>query len=191
MSYCNIGDKPKVYFQFNNEGQQIYQSNVAPIDVSSQTVPLNVSSQYNTNGYQITFNSPQGAYGQIQIVVVDYQLFTYQGVNYIYGIPCGETSFPAKTPEYGAVITSPVVIDTTVHCPPSNTKKKCNIQVFNSGSVIFQAQGDCPVTFQVACGNCPGGQMESSSPNYPGYCCLDCGSIEGQLSQLINQIKSL
>ncbi|PHM05789.1 hypothetical protein, partial [Nostoc sp. 'Peltigera malacea cyanobiont' DB3992] len=156
MSYCKIGDKPKITYQFR-EGQPItYQSNISPIEVTTGVSPKNSTSNYNSQGYRITFNSPQGAYGQIQFTVIDYELFHISegpsAGDYIAIIPCGSTSFPydANGNLVSYVITSPVVIDNTVKCPSVNSNSNiCNLKILSDGKILFQAEGNCPVTFTV------------------------------------------
>ncbi|MEH2302865.1 MAG: hypothetical protein V7K88_28785 [Nostoc sp.] len=191
MGYCNPGDKVKITYQFKNSQSTTYESNVSPIDVTTGKVNPSGTANYNSEGYRITFNSPQGAYGQIQITVVDYQLYTDGGNNYIRAILCGQTSF-SKNPDGsfadGANITSPVVIDNTVHCPVVSTPDdKCEITILSNGQTLFQAQGDCPVNFTVACGDeCPNGYCKIDCETYPGYCCIN----EAEIKSLSNQLKS-
>lgn len=199
MSYCKVGDKAKVTYQFQDGQPTIYQSSVSPVDVmTGKANPDGTGSNYNPQGFGIAFNSPQGQFGQIQITVLDYELYTYNGGNYIRSIPCGGTSYP-KNPDGsivsdaygGAVITSPVVVDNTVHCPGTPTDDgKCQIVISNNGQTLFQARGDCPINFTVACGDgCPKGQCKCHSDSYPGYCCLDCKTVAAKIGEVVNDLK--
>ncbi len=191
MSYCNAGDKPRVDYKFNSEAGITYQSQVSPINVVTGTAPFNTTSNYNSQGYRITFNSPQGAYGQIQLTVLDYQIFTYQGTNYLQNIPCGGSAFPAQLPENAAVITSAVTEDHTVHCP-SNTPNNgtCTLAISHQGATLFKVQGNCPLTYVVTCGKCPPGTCECHSDSYPGYCCNDCGSNAAQIHEITQSLRN-
>ncbi|MEH2456537.1 hypothetical protein [Nostoc sp.] len=189
MSYCNLGDKATITYQFAKEQPITYESNISPIDITTDKASPSTTGNYNSQGYQITFNSPQGAYAQIQFTVIDYQLYTIGGNNFIRWIPCGSVSFP-KNPDGslagGATITSPLVIDTSVHCPTvAIDDNKCEIKVLNSGKILFSAQGNCPVTFNVACGDeCPNGYCKIDCETYPGYCCISEAEIQGFINRL-------
>jgi hypothetical protein len=206
MSNCKPGDKPRIDYKFNGEAGITYQSSVSPIDVVTGTTPFNTTSNYDPRGYQINFNSPQGAYGTIQTVVIDYQIIhistgPYAG-DYIAVIPCGQTSF-AKTSATllgdtsGLVllanITSPVVINNAVNCPGavSSGGGTCTLTISSEGKTLFKTQGNCPVTYVVTCGNCPPGTCECHSDTYPGYCCNDCTATSESLQNISNQLKRL
>lgn len=194
MAYCKVGDKAKVTYQFQGDKPITYESDISPIEVTTGESLTNSTSNYNPDGYRITFNSPQGAFGQIQFTVIDYQLYhlssPYAG-DYISFIPCGSTSFPLDPDGSmrGYLITSPVVIDSTVKCPSpiSNTSNNvCNLKVLSNGEIVFQAQGKCPVNFTVACGDeCPQGYCKIDCEAYPGYCCIN----EAVIQSLSNQLR--
>jgi hypothetical protein len=202
---CKPGDKPRINYKFNGEDGITYQSSVSPIDVTTGTLPFNATSNYDVKGYQITFNSPQGAYGQIQLTVVDYQIIhiangPYAG-DYIAVIPCGQTSFAkTSTPSFlgdtsglvlAASITSPVVINNAVNCPGAVSGGTCTLTISSEGKTLFKTQGTCPVTYVVTCGNCPPGTCECHSDSYPGYCCNDCSATSASLQNISNQLKRL
>lgn len=205
MTYCNSGDTPKVHFQFNNQAQQIYQANVSPINVTSGNGPISSSPNYNALGYQITVQARQsvGIYVLSSFLCIDYilvptvnpdnlaQTAYYFNVTKCNGLPYFHDGNGNTT--LGIIILPGITIDNSIHCPPGSSNNNiCSINISSIGNTLFQAQGACPISFQVACSsNCPDNTIECSCPNYPGYCCLDCGSIEGQVSQLINQVKSL
>jgi hypothetical protein len=83
-------------------------------------------------------------------------------------------------------------IDLNRKCPTnSNSLERCSIQITYNGLTIFQDQGNCPLTFNVSCGNCPPGTEEHQINVYPGYCCFDCNSIANDIRGLTNIVKGL
>ena len=197
MDYCRIGEKAEVIYSFKGGKSTTYESSNSPIEVTTGTTSQNTSLNYNPEGYQITFNSPQAQYGTLTLIVVDYQItFLNRGVfdsdtgYYIKVIPCGETSFPPDNNGIPGTKMSNqnVTINSAIKCPvASENHQLCNIKILNNGSVIFQAQGDCPVSFTVACGDeCPDGYCKIECETYPGYCCIN----EAEIKSLSNQLNS-
>ncbi|MBD2508285.1 hypothetical protein H6G91_13515 [Nostoc muscorum FACHB-395] len=200
MSYCNIGDKPKVTYHFNNAIPVSVQLQSAPIDVQTGEAPNDHTSNYDPNGYQITFNSPQGAFGVISLTVVDYKItYVDKGVfdsdtgYYLQAMSCGETKFPTLSDGiYGTKMSSTTVsIDNSVSCPiPNKDDSKCEIKILSNGNVVFRAEGECPVNYTVACTRCPPGTCECKTDKYPGYCCNDCSSTADKIRGLVNDVRS-
>lgn len=197
MSYCKLGEKARVTYNFKNQPSVTYETDTSPIEVTTASASKNNTSNYNPEGYQITFNSPQGAYGTITATVIDYKIayvdmgayHPYTGY-YINIIRCGSTTFPPDTQGLpGTKMTNlDMNIDTTVKCPVSAepSSQVCNIKISNNGTVLFQADGDCPVSFTVACGDeCPEGYCKIDCETYPGYCCLN----EAKIKSLSNQLN--
>lgn len=200
MTYCNTGDQAKVTYQFNDGERSAFETKSSPIEVTTGKYQNTTTSNYNPEGYQITFGSPQAQYGSITLTVVDYQVsYIDKGVfdsatgYYIKFIPCGSTSFPptdAANP--GAKMSSPnVTVNNAVKCPVANPSSDlCEIKISANGNVIFQAHGKCPVSFTVACGDaCPPGFCKCPSPGYPGYCCLDCKATAASIHAITNDLN--
>ncbi len=71
-------------------------------------------------------------------------------------------------------------------------KPKCHIEVKYNGNTVHKADGTCPINYTVNCGEeCPPGTFKCLSTNYPGYCCLPCNEIAGEIKAIANQIRSL
>ena len=200
MSYCDIGDKPKVTYRFNNASPVDVQMNVSPIEVITGEAPNDHTENYNPNGYQITFNSPQATFGVLSIIVVDYKI-TYIDAGaynsatgyYLQAIPCGETKFQTLPDNvYGVKMSSTNVdINNANHCPiPNENDSKCEIKILSNGVVVFRTEGECPVNFSVACKRCPPGTCECKTDSYPGYCCHDCASTTAKIQAIANQLRS-
>ncbi|MHC5817719.1 MAG: hypothetical protein ACYT04_17920, partial [Nostoc sp.] len=147
----------------------------------------NTTAKYDAQGYQISFPSPQGLFGRISVIVLDYQIFTYQGVDHIAYISCGGNSLPPLDPNSTATITGQISEDHTVHCPnASSGGGACTLTIFHQGTRLFETQGECPVSFTVACGDeCPEGYCKIDCEAYPGYCCLN----EAEIKSLSNQLR--
>ncbi|MEH2287166.1 hypothetical protein [Nostoc sp.] len=200
MSYCNSGDKVTVTYVFGDKQTSVFKTSQSPIEVATENYQDNSTSNFDANGFQITFNSPQGQYGTITAVVTDYSIefydfgafHPYTGY-YINLVRCGETSFPPITEgDKGAKMSDlNLTIDRTVKCPiVRSTSGLCEIKVLVGGKTIFSAHGKCPVTFDVACGDdCPEGFCKCKSLGYPGYCCLDCAVVASEIHSITQSLK--
>jgi hypothetical protein len=68
---------------------------------------------------------------------------------------------------------------------------KCIIQIVNSSGNSFVKQGECPIKYTVACDDgCPEGFCKCSSPEYPGYCCLDCNATANEIRSITQSLKA-
>ncbi|MEH2138685.1 hypothetical protein [Nostoc sp.] len=187
-------------FYFNGQPPTIYESNVSPIDIQTGEAPNDRTENYNSEGYQITFNSPQAAFGAISATVVDYKItyldrgiFDSDTAYYIKLISCGDKEFPPDVGgKPGIKMTSQnVIINNAVKCSiKNNDNSRCEIKILSNGATIFRAEGECPVHFTVACARCPEGTCECHSDSYPGYCCNDCEATSGKIEAISNQLRS-
>jgi len=187
--YCNVGDKPKVYYKFGTSTQQIYESPASPIDVTVENFSTNTSN-YSPVGYGLSGNSTNSGV-PFSIVVRDYQIID-QGsgsppdIRYIlYVQRCQDSGLISYTNTDPASIT----INPAITCGASITntmKSRLHIKKAGESTDIFMVEGDYPCTFKVACIDCPDGFCRCDCDTYPGYCCLDESLILG----LINQLNS-
>ena len=188
-AYCNPGDKPKVYVQFNGQSQQIYEPNVSPIDVSSEDFNVD-GTNYSETGYGLTFYSPNNGVG-ISVIARNYQLRNVSEHNSTIDIQlCGQDAMKAG---YADCDPSTLTSDNSLHCPDiKKNTLKTKIHIKKSGETvdIFTVTGDHPGTYKVACGNCPDGYCECPSQGYPGYCCLDCDAVARQLHSITQKLKA-
>ncbi|MFN6484630.1 MULTISPECIES: hypothetical protein [unclassified Nostoc] len=208
---CTKGDKPTITYKFGTGNDRIYQAQYAPIDIVTGTLPIDATANYKNAGYQINFQSPQGQFGYISAIVVDYQIIYYPGGNqfdplrgyYIAFIGCGSTSFAVNSPskgmptDYGGLVLSASMttgvidsINTNIKCASPNSNR-CTFQVFSNNLLLFQDQGNCPCTYTIQCGRCPEGTCECASPIYPGYCCNDCESSAASIRSITNDLRRL
>lgn len=71
-------------------------------------------------------------------------------------------------------------------------KTVCTLKVLHNNQVIFTDQGACSPSFNVVCGEeCPPNHLKCSSPGYPGYCCIPCSEVAGELRSIKNQVRSV
>ncbi|MBD2503131.1 hypothetical protein [Anabaena azotica] len=200
MVYCQSGDKPTVKYKFNNQKERIYRSQFSPIEVIAKNLPLEATSTYLNEGFLINYRSVSCTNFNCAAIVHDWYAETDRfGYGELYYIPCGQTSYPKNADgsrRLIAFLTVGKINDQwafpnySIKCPSTN-KQRCSIQILHNGLIIFQDQGDCPVTFSVSCGNCPDGQEEHKTSTYPGYCCMDCASLEAEIRTITNTIRRL
>ena len=207
-TYCEMGDKPQIKYKFGEGKERIYKSQFAPIEVIQKELPAEASDSYSSEGYEITFDSPQFSSGRGSRTVVDHSTFFVppssgypNGRMYLVYIPCGQTTYPKLNPCTGSeqvqchstataltTLTSTIQIDRTKKCTSTN-QKRCSFQVLYKGAVVFQAQGDCPLTLSVQCGNCEEGSHECKHQAYPGYCCVPCKETGEKLKNIASSVR--
>jgi len=190
MSYCNLGDKPTLFYQFGNASTYSQMSfDVSPIDVTVTNLS-SVTGNYNPQGFQITIYSTNN-FSNYVTVVRDYQIVNVGGSfpYVLYVQPCSGSGLISTV----NVDPTTLEIDNTVHCPtpvPAPTPMS-KISVSYQGSVIWTATGISPCTYSVVCNSgCPPGQCQCYSSSYPGYCCLDCNQILSEIAAITALAKS-
>lgn len=69
---------------------------------------------------------------------------------------------------------------------------KCQIQIIDSnGNQIFREyDGECP-KINIKCNECPDGQIEIKTKQYPGYCCLSCSEIKSEIKNMASSLKGI
>lgn len=207
MGFCEPGVKATVNYQFK-ETKKRYITNNTPIDVHTYSETIGRTSNYNPEGYGITFYSPNNRLWYTY-PIKDYTIYyeapyTNEGGYYIagyYGISfvhCGGTDFdrnPDGSLNGPEVDPNTITTDPNLKCPIADTsdaKTKCFIEVKHDGNTVFKDSGDCPVSFKVACGEeCPEGTVKCFSTNYPGYCCLPCSEIKAEIKAIVSQVRSI
>ncbi|BAY89658.1 MULTISPECIES: hypothetical protein [unclassified Tolypothrix] len=203
MSYCKAGDKPTVRYKFGTGNEKTFKSPYAPIEVITKNTPVDATSNYNQQGFRIGLSSINA--GNIGLIITDYKFVTAQGILCFIWKACGEYSWgtgsscPAGSIELAAGCPAHLVtaysasfyeFNTNVKCPSPNVDKS-SIEVRYNGLTIFQDQGNGTVTFDVQCSNCPDGQCECKTSEYPGYCCSDCNSLTGEIATIKSAVKVL
>lgn len=193
-TYCNIGDNPKVYFKFNGESEQIYQSKASPIDVSLENYSI-YGENYSENGYTISIYSTNN-FGTFSYVVRNYNIVD-RGDGYpsdqryeLFIQTCASDSLSSVF----LVNPSTLVISPSPACPakkPDVKKSRLHIKKVGTSTDIFTAEGNYPATFRVACGDCPEGFCRCECDSYPGYCCIDAKLLTGELKGLKNIVQGL
>jgi hypothetical protein len=210
MVYCQTGDKPTIKYRFSGQNEKVYKSDFAPVEVTTKVTPIENTGNYKPEGYGIGFVPLNGNGTYFWHIVHDHKIFniptgvdpTWQTTPRITLMLCGQTAFP-KVSNCGSsafqfyteclqtsLFNGQFDIDPNRKCPTANGER-CSIQITHNGIVIFQDQGNCPVTFSVSCGNCPPGTEEHKSSIYPGYCCLDCASVASEIRLITNTVRGL
>jgi hypothetical protein len=197
MEYCSQGDNPIVKYKFGNGGYRFFKTKLSPIVVISKSQPIPNTDNYNKKGFRVQFER-----ADTPGIVVTFNLLDYRIEDTPPGYPtsgisnsqntrilkfqeCGDTSF---NPGEMYFFSNSLVIDSSAGCLV-NGKDKCSIQINYDGNLIFQDQGDCPVSAEVQCGNCPPHNIECKANHYPGYCCIPCESTAQKIHNLANGIK--
>lgn len=189
MSYCETGDKPVIFYKFGNGNEKRYQFDFAPIDIITRNQPIGTTSNFNGDGYQISFFSPNNGIN-LSFIVKDYYLnyaSTYNGHPALMFLGCESTGFTAGP----NVDVSSITKNYTIKClTPDVGANEYLIEISYNNLQIFQDKGDAPVTFDVQCGKCPQGFCEYKIPKYPGYCCLDCAYTAASIRFITNVLRS-
>lgn len=191
MQYCGENDKPIVKYKFGTGGYRRFKSDYSPIEVDVKQAPVENTGEYESEGYELSFVSPNNSNRVLVYTVLDYKYIPLPEYGQDYGEmrmqQCGES----KMAEFGPVCDPrTITINPNIHCPVAG-KNKCSIQIQYNGSVIYQDQGDCLCEFEVQCGNCPSGYIECKTNKYPGYCCIPCQGTAAKIHNLANNIKIL
>ena len=192
---CSKGDKPIITYKFSNGNNRIYQSDFSPIDVITKTAPVESSDKWSEEGYDVTIRSTQFSGGVGTRTVRDYMTFSRGNALYVVTLPCGQSDYPRdENGDFAGLIelnngNPAITIDNSKKCPGIPPTTRCSLQIIHNGQVLFQDQGNCPVTYSVQCGKCPPGKYECYSPIYPGYCCLDCASTAASIRNITNDLK--
>ncbi|BAZ50131.1 hypothetical protein NIES4103_27450 [Nostoc sp. NIES-4103] len=193
-THCNTGDKPVIKYRFQGDTKdRVFKTKFAPVTVDIKEQPIN-SGSYASEGMKINYIITDGDKPRSEIVLayrVDYYNF-FGGYWGLLTIPCGATkqNFPANPTDTGrgvAIYPNSIVVDTSVKCPVA-ANKRCSIEIKHKGIIIFQDQGNCPVTYSFQCGNCPDSQHECESKIYPYYCCNSCADTANKIRNLASKI---
>jgi hypothetical protein len=193
MSFCKEGDKPKVKYKFNNSTEQRYESNLSPIEI--ETGRLTKSSQnedYDAEGFTIVNASG----GRATVINYRTRVGPTTGVQQIQFWSCGNDDWDNRQPDGTYPVwynqDAPIVgIDRTVKCPPPYPGGDCYLRVKHQNSVIYEVRGECPLTFNIQCGNCPPGHIECKCNAYPGYCCIPCSEIRNGIAAATAQLRGI
>lgn len=206
MTYCKAGDKPQIKYKFGNGNERIYKSEFAPIEVIQKGIPVDAKDEYSAEGYGITVNSSN--FNGTAIVVSheefvlppnpDYFPFS-GGATFLFLMYCGQTSYYKSNPctslvskALGCVASAyplgSYTINPNARCPIANNQR-CSLLVKHKGIIIFQDQGDCPLSISVQCGNCKEDSHECNHQAYPGYCCVPCKETGEKLKNIASSIR--
>ncbi|MBH8575457.1 hypothetical protein I8752_21080 [Nostocaceae cyanobacterium CENA369] len=170
MSYCNPSDKPKVLFKFGTGQEQKYESNVSPIDV--------VTEQASTSGFTYTYTDPN-------LPGTRTATGTSYSTSFLDYCEQGQTAI--KIFNGTEQVFYSCFLPGSLQAVP--LASKCKLNVTHNEKVIFTIEGDCPIRYKVACGDCPEGYCKCKQNKYPGYCCLPCGETKEKINNLTSKVK--
>ncbi|MEH2243548.1 hypothetical protein [Nostoc sp.] len=192
-SYCNIGDKPKVYITFNGQQKQIYEPRVSPVEITTEDF-TDHTSNYQQIGYQLSCYSTNNERGA-SIVVRDYEIRDNgAGYDFKYRYELWVRLCDSNTlTQYFNVDPSSISINQSITCANTETaKQKVRVHIKRVDSItdIFTVEGNAPCKIEVACGDCPPGYCRCEMSGYPGYCCLDCHATAEQIRVITNDLRS-
>ncbi|BAY15707.1 hypothetical protein NIES21_15260 [Anabaenopsis circularis NIES-21] len=184
---CNTGEKPIIRYSFNGGGERIYKTELSPVDIEilngADSFEGNTEN-FSSEGFQLTFYSPNN-FKYFDVVVLDYRI---KDIGYLdlEVVSCGETTW---SDTMITIDPNTISINPNIRCPI--VTDQCMIKIKHNGNTIFRDKGKQPCNYTVQCGRCPEGQCECSTPNYPGYCCVDCAELAGEIKGIRNLVRSL
>ncbi|NJM23521.1 MAG: hypothetical protein HC787_11005 [Nostocaceae cyanobacterium CSU_2_110] len=187
MIYCLESDKPIIIYKFGENPERRFKSSFAPISIETKLSKIAAGDNYNSQGFQVRFYSPNN-FLYTDYIVTEYKIVDIgEAYNYdeILLKQCGETTLSANGP---GIDVSTLVINPNIKCPVPEIDR-CSFIVRHEDQIIFQDQGDCPLSLEVQCGNCPPHNIECKANHYPGYCCIPCESTAQKIHNLANKIK--
>lgn len=181
---CKEGETPTVTYSFNNGDKRTYKSKYSPIEVEGREGLVTGTKNSSNSGYEIKVailrggNSTFGNY-----IIKDYKIEASPIGSpypmYLSFTNCdGSTSSPGFADSYQILST-----DGSKNCPLPRTNK-CSLVIKHKGLIIFQDQGECPVSFNVQCGRCKDDEIECKSSKYPYFCCHSC-------EEMTNKVRSI
>lgn len=202
--YCDIGDKPKVIYRANGETKDsIYYSEVSPIDVT--VVPYenpNLPGEIYAWNFSTALN-PRSGLSELTFrakgKLTDFKVGNLINTDTVNGQQIGNWSASFKDGDGNTISGSavgyypgdtPQLVKLLVpgEKPPTDI---CQLIIKDSvGNQLFTASGKCPITYKVACGNCPPGQIECKTNKHPGYCCIPCQSTASKINNLAAKVRA-
>ncbi|MFP5270322.1 hypothetical protein [Coleofasciculus sp.] len=200
MSYCKNFSRAIVEYEFKGEeNSQIrrFETEKTPFEVTTGSIPVFASDNYDPSGFEIYFYSPNN-YGWIRSRVIDFIIYesttkTWDGLPYagIARLGCGKTDYQRAsdgTITGTGIRPSTLEIDKSIKCPQAmgNT---CHIKIFYKGEVIHQDQGKCPLSYNVDCDPCPPNTIKCVENEKVK--CVPCSTFLEPLKGMVNTIKGI
>lgn len=201
MAYCKAGEKATVNYSFKGvEKSYAVAANNTPIDVNTYQNRINATGNFNPQGFRLRYYSPNNR-STPDGAVLAYQIFP--SLDYDYGVNyegisvwnCGAFDFtrnPDGSLNGAGCDISTIYTDNSMKCASPLTGNRCSIEVKRNGIIIFQDQGECPVSFDVVCGEgCPTGTLKCPQSGYPGFCCVPCTEIATGIKAITTHVRSV
>jgi hypothetical protein len=188
-TYCNPGQKTKLYYRFDGDKGDKTQNFDDQISVTV-TSSIATGTDFNPRGYKISvwlsdpLTQSVGGYGLRSFTARGYNIGT---LNPNYGYPLSILNCDGTYSQVGFIrpedIGKPITKDEAVTCSGViEATETITVRDTRTGAIVFVATGKSPARYSVVCGDdCPPGHCKCPSPNYPGYCCLPCAQVAGEL----------
>lgn len=210
MSYCQSASKATVRYEFPSEKKRIYVAETPPIDVlveqvSEQGASLTKKYNFTFDGQELTTysyscqapaNVPLNAICYITVGIWDdYGTIGSYSSPTVYGQINSFSGNPIQIGQ-GLLFTGTVTNSIRPNCSVNLTLQwrwgGWAIKVLKEGKIIFQDTGKEQPFFNVVCDDeCPPETTKCFSTNYPGYCCLPCSEIAGEIKAIANQVRRI
>lgn len=189
MSYCQQGDNPKINFKFKGQREQTYISKYSPIDVETEEYSVN-GANYSESGYRIQAYS-RNNFVTFSVVVRNHEIKFMGAGNFSHLLRVQQCN-DAQMFDFQYIDINTLQIFNDATCPvsiPDIRKAKLKIKNAVNNVLIFEVEGLAPLTFNVACRDCPPGQCRCESRNYPGYCCISCNELAKEVNSITQMVK--
>lgn len=190
--YCEVSDKPTLFYKFNNTSERSIKFANSPIEVTTTTATVNSTPNFREEGFLLRYSRGYNWVNQMvfyNTLCRDYEIRpatpgekAVHGLNHtMWIIPCWAPNFHQSfgvVPGYETIYSQ--------QCGnPYQGNTKCVIEVKYESSLIFKTEGNCPVTYNVQCGNCADGSVKCSCG-----CCLPCNSIKSEIAAIRSMLRN-
>jgi hypothetical protein len=167
-THCNEGDNPRVEYRFGGGQKGVYQAITSPIEVTTSEGSPNTYNYFDAN-------LPGNKSFQGTRYELEFRDFCLQGQTRI-AIYDGDSIVGSSCMAVGSLQIIP-------------GEGGCKLTVKNSnGQQLFEVTGECPINYEVACGNCPPGYIECKTNKHPGYCCVPCQKTASKINNLATKV---
>lgn len=190
--YCVGAGKSEVIFTDKGQEERVV-FNQSPIDVSCQA--LHPCGRF--GAWVIDFVTVSGASGQVQIsgYETDIQYFKTvpnagcrDGNQYNLFFSCNGAERLVYE-SFSCTNGAPSI--TNAQFNPASSQPTGLVVKDSEGNELFQRNvSEC--TFKVNCDDqCPPEHIKCESDHYPGYCCIPCSEVAGELAGITQQLRQI
>jgi hypothetical protein len=188
MIICENKTQSVVIYRFNNGSEKRYKATHAlNVEIGS-----NASSD-NKQCYRLEYTNLADVSGVSYICSARLTLVPVEGTAYVWVKDAEGRFAQSGTTQKSASISIVSGLEIPEGQCTECTGNSCSI-VFKdlAGNTLYREVGECPIKWNYSCDNeCPDGFLKCECDEYPGYCCLPCGSVEAGITSIKTQIESL